>query len=255
MFIRAIFVGLAILLATGGSGDAWLGRSPVRGAAVSGGGGGGITLLSHGSTQNTGFTNTTAVTIDASTGGPATLILVGMNMFVNTSDLTLTDSQGNSYNNSCGGSGHEVSGCVWWTYASSVSSSLTVTATASLSGNMIGWMGVAAFKGTVGTTVDQVSDTPPKSPGGSSTCQTTSITPGHNNELIFTDAFLSGDGGGQTYTIDSGMTRIDWAPQVGGPVAGGLIGYKVQTTAAAIAPTVTDTAFASQPLCQTDSFQ
>jgi hypothetical protein len=75
---------------------------------------------------------------------------------------------------------------------------------------------------------------------GTGTAQPGSITPSVNNCVVIAD-IGSNATSGNTPSVDSGFTQTAALPFIGGTSYGGGIAYKIQTTAAAVNPTWTQT--------------
>jgi hypothetical protein len=222
---------------------AWALVSIVQDAPQHGGGGGGITKVcnAHGS----GVSNVATNTVDC-TG--ATLIVLNASFAVAPSSYT--DSASNTYSSHSTCGFNPDAGCIWYKYApTGTLSSLSFTANGS---NIFGAIEVIGFSGTTGSAIDQDSGQ-----GfilaASTTCQANNpITPSAG-AVVVTGVSFQNDGGGQTYSVDSGVTLTDFDPFVGGTSEGGGIGFLV--TSSSIQPTWTDTAAANPAACTAVSFQ
>ena len=203
----------------------------------------GITVVCH--NKASGLSGATTAATNCS---GATLIVI------NASDNSassggVSDSLNGAYTNhiTCSDT---INGCLYWLYAPTVSSSMTFTKTTCVACAIE----IIGFSGTSGSTIDQQSTQGVSA--GVTTCQPSSITPGHNNEVVVFGVAFINDGGGQTYSVDSGMASNIYQVQM--TVAtnqGGFISYIVQTAAGAIQPTGTDTATAANVACTSGSFQ
>ena len=215
---------------------------PGPGTAHSGGGGG-ITVVCH--NKASGLSGATTAATNCS---GATLIVI------NASDNSassggVSDSLNGAYTNhiSCSDT---INGCLYWLYSPTVSSSMTFTKTTCVACAIE----IIGFSGTSGSTIDQQSTQGVSA--GVTTCQAgSSITPGHNNEVVVFGVAFINDGGGQTYSVNSGMTITDQVQMTASTNQGGFISYIVQTSAGAIQPTGTDTATAANVACTSGSFQ
>lgn len=121
---------------------------------------------------------------------------------------------------------------MWYTTPSSVGSGHTF----SFSGSPLGTMFVAAFE-------DANQSSPADQQNGAnafaSSLATGSITPTEDNELII--GLYGINSTGVPMSVDNGMIEINEVDFLAGNYYGGMMAYKVQTTAAAINPTFTRT--------------
>ncbi len=209
-------------------------------------GGGGIAVVCH--AHGSAADNPTTNTVDC-TG--ATLLVVNAATLNGISGGVPTDSQSNAYGSTGASCNSPFSqACLYFLYSPSVSSSMTFTLPGT---SLFGAIEVIGFSGTSGTVEESVAE---GTAATATTCQTASaLTPSTNNQVIVSGFYATNDGGGATYSIDSGMTITDFDPFVTGTSEGGGVAYKVQTTATAIQPTWTDTGTFGAAVCSLASFK
>jgi hypothetical protein len=92
---------------------------------------------------------------------------------------------------------------------------------------------VAGFNNT--NTAANADQTNGATSGGAASLATGSVTPSTNDQLVIAACAHEK----ASATINSGFTEIDDVAYVGGAAIGGMMAYKVQTTAAAVNPTFT----------------
>jgi hypothetical protein len=134
---------------------------------------------------------------------------------------------------------------MFYCYSPTVSSSHTFTST----GPSYGYasVAVAAFSGVSANPLDQQSQFSEASAASPYQMSPGSITPTQNNELVFLGASTVSN----TMTVDASMTLLDAAAGVGAL----LTAYKVQTTAAAINPVVSNVYASNYGTVQQASFK
>jgi hypothetical protein len=115
---------------------------------------------------------------------------------------------------------------IWWAYSASVSNAETVTVT---NGQYPAFF-AACYSGTASSPLDQQS-VGPSQPG--------SVTPPQNNELIVTGS--GNENTSSAPTVNDGFSISDAIPESSGHYVGGGMADLVQTAAAAINPTWTET--------------
>jgi len=140
---------------------------------------------------------------------------------------TISDSKGNTWTKLTTRSGSSIATAIYYCYAPTVGSGHTFTMA-----NAVGAIVMEAFSGSASTPFDvengAATDT------NVTTLGTGSITPSVNDTLIV--AALGAGKTNQSHSLDSGMTVAQSINGVASTRYGAAIGYKIQTTAAAISP-------------------
>lgn len=225
-------IAALVILASISTADAQVGLPwPGPGTPASSGSGGPSLVTHVGGTpsSNTGFTS---APVDTST---STLLVASCSFFNGSSDCALADSKTNTWVGPISTLWRDAAGSrqiyMWYAYTPTVGTGHTFTFSCSPAVACFPSGMVLAFKGTVGTTVDQSNGTA-SGVGGASPG---SITPTANNEVVVSSA-LSTDAAA-SFSVDSSMTITDQTAFNGSFNEGGAAAYIVQGTAGAINPT------------------
>lgn len=212
----------------------------------------GKALIAHSSASGTGVISSPAVN---TTG--ATLIVAYVSDDFNdvSTSGTITDSAGNSWHHltSSAGNGH-ASGGIFYAYDKAGSPLVTSNNyTLSYSGSFYASVTFGAFSGTQ-TGSDPADRQSVNSYYGHS-CQPGSITPSQNNELIF--AGDNNESNQSSFSVDSSMSQLDSILTYarGGQPFAQSSSYIIQTTAAAINPTWTNSPTDDDGICAVASFK
>lgn len=211
------------------------------GGEVTGGGAGcdGQVVVTY-TTSNPGTFNLIANTASSSAGAITTnsidttgadLIVIGL-AADDGYNTTPTDSKSNTWTQATSYTQGNVRVRLWYTTPSSVGSGHTF----SFSGSPLGTMFVAAFSGAnQSSPYDQQNG----ANAFATSLATGSITPTEDNELII--GLYGINSTGVPMSVDNGLIEINEVDFVSSNYYGGMMAYKVQTTAAAINPTFTRT--------------
>lgn len=175
--------------------------------------------------------DTNSVTSNAIDTTGCTLLLIAVADYAVNTKTAITDSKGNSWTELTIWAGSVSRIRILYSVPTSVGSGHTFTATGTTTFVSIA---VQAWSGAATVPFDQQNGNQnPISPFNS--IQVGSVTPSENNEIVV--AALISSTIGSTYTIDSGMTISDQAPNVSSTAFGIGFAYIIQTTAGAINPT------------------
>ena len=191
---------------------------------VASGGGGGKVLINHTFAQASGTVTTSAINC---TG--ANLIVMPVSDYgAVVSSETPTSSPANTWI-ALGNSQNGVDNvAIFYAKNANVSSSMTFT----LNGNFPMIMPMCFSNADISAPFDQQAQSGVVS---GTTCQAGSVTPGVNGEVIVA-AFATSQTSLGTVTINSGLTKEDTSPFIGGTAIGGGDGYLVQSVAGAVNP-------------------
>lgn len=172
------------------------------------------------------------------TGTSVTLTTTGADLFVailsggNGNSFSISDSLSNTWTLAKEGTSARSDCLIYYIHAPTTGAGQTFSAGADYAGGII----VYAYSGSAATPLDQVNT---NNTSSSTTAQPGSITPGQNNELLVFAVSLDDPSTPTTPTVDSGFGNIKYIPEVSGNRWGLFGSTFVQSTAAAINPTMT----------------
>lgn len=198
------------------------------------GGGGAISIISHTCAGSTDGMASFVTTAPINTTGATEIVLFSAN-YAPDAASTITDSKSNAWSALTRyGPGVSFSGSqIVHVDSPTTDSAHTFTATSVANGRPS--LCVVALANTALSSVFDVQNGNNGSTGAT-TCQTGSVTPTQNNEIIIAALATQSTG---TFSIDSGFTILDQLPYVSVQSEGIAFAYKIQTTAAAVNPTWT----------------
>lgn len=182
-------------------------------------------VLFHTGAQSTGAS--TGATTGALDSSGANLIAICIVASGSASGITVSDSKSNTWSvlTSPGG----VYLLMYYCFAPTVGSGHTFSIAATNGYTSITVLGAS---GAVASPFDQENQAADYQPG--------SVTPSEDNELVLT-ALGFGSAGG-TSSVDSGFTKVEDLDFSGGNAYGIALAYKIQTSAAAVNPTWSNSA-------------
>ncbi len=160
----------------------------------------------------------------------ANLIVVSISWYSQITDISLVDSNGNTWQTLTQVDKDDWSAQMFWAYAPTVGSGHTFTTTNDLT---FATICVTAWSGSTSSPFDQQST----GQANGTTVQPGSITPTEDNELVITH--LGQRDNTNTATVNGGFTISDQFANNPGNALGGAQAYLIQTTAAAANPTWT----------------
>lgn len=186
-----------------------------------------ITLVSETNWQSAS-TATSSPGIDT-TGATCLVVMTAANA---ASSFAITDNKGNSYTKQLLQASGPLEVQIWMTTgAVTVGTGHTFTNTVTSGGF---FTGIASAWSDVTTT--SAYDQHNQATSSATTIAAGSITPSQNDEVVI---FCVAEGDANFVSVDSGFTKVDFTPFVGGVAYGGFMGYLVQTSATAENPTYT----------------